>query len=261
MTIERALSAALILLLLLASDYALTAPSASERRHVLSIDGTAVGSAHEVHGRRDEQRVTSESVVMVINRLDTRIETSTYQESIERAEGELLAVRPDIQTSDQLMTTEAHRDGDEWVTRSQMPDVPDWRRALSGPLKGPAAVADLLADLSSPGDSIRYETFVAMTMQIGEVRAELVGFETVGEESLRVVEEYLPGLPAPLTRVIDPNGRNVITRMPGPFGITETVIADEVAAALARSGAELPDEIFEATILKTGVRLPTPRRM
>ncbi|MEN1728936.1 MAG: transglutaminase-like domain-containing protein, partial [Pseudomonadota bacterium] len=37
--------------------------------------------------------------------------------------------------------------------------------------------------------------------------------------------------------------------------------ADEMAATLAQAGGELPEEVFEATILKTGVRLPEPRRL
>jgi hypothetical protein len=115
--------------------------------------------------------------------------------------------------------------------------------------------------MTQTGDEIRYSAFNPVTMQPAEVQARLAGFETIGQGSLRVIEEKLPGLPAPMIRLIDSVGRHVITRMPGPFGLMETTLADEAAAILAQSGGELPDEVFEATMLKTGVRLPTPRRI
>lgn len=252
----------LFLALLLAWSTCAEAFAATDDRwHVLSIDGTAVGSVHETFERESDRLISTESTLMVINRLGARIETRIEMKSVENASGELIAVDLAMRTSDQTMKQSAFRDDNSWVTRSEAPGVPDQRRPLEEPLKGPRAVADLLAGLSSPGDSVRYRAFAPTTMQPGEITAELVGFETVGDRSLRVIEERLPGLPAPMTRIIDRQGRNVVTRMPGPFGQTETVLADEVAASLAQAGGELPDEVFEATILKTGVRLPQARRL
>jgi transglutaminase-like putative cysteine protease len=261
MTIERLTNTIALALVLAISIAAESAPPTDERWHVLSIDGTAVGSVHETYRDAADRSISSESMLMVLNRLGSRIETSTVMEAVEDESGELVSVELAIRTSEQTMRLNAFRDGDDWVTRSETPGVPDRRRPLDAAPIGPRAVAERLAELSSPGDTARYLAFVPTTMQPGEIRAELVGFETVGDEALRVIEEHLPGLPAPMTRVIDRHGRNVITRMPGPFGQTETVLADEVAATLAQAGAELPDEVFEATILKTGVRLPEPRRL
>lgn len=261
MNTERCLSLILVLILLFCSDHAQAEGADLERWHVLTIDGSPVGSVHEVLAEGDDHWQVSESTVMVINRLDTRIETSTVQETVETAGGLLESVRLRIQVSDQVMVIDAFAENGEWVTRDPTPGVPERRQALTEPLTGPRAVAALLAGLSEPGDQVSYSAFIPFTMQPGAVRAELVGFEMVGEFSLRVIEEHLPGLPTPLVRMIDDDGRNVITRMPGPFGLLETTLADETAATLAQSGGELPDEVFEGTMLKTGVRLPSPRRL
>jgi transglutaminase-like putative cysteine protease len=261
MKTERCLSVVLILILLLGSEYAQADGPALERWHVLTIDGAPVGSMHEIMAEGDDCWHVSESTVMVINRLDTRIETSTVQETVETVGGVLESVRLQIQMSDQVMSVEALTEDGEWVTRDPTPGVPERRQTLSEPLTGPRAIAGLLAGLNEPGDQVSYSAFIPYTMQPGSVSAELVGFETVGEDSLRVIEEHLPGLPAPLVRLIGEDGRNVMTRMPGPFGLMKTTLADETAAILAQSGGDLPDEVFEDTILKTGVRLPSPRRM
>ncbi len=261
MTIRRITSKLIPMLLLTLCISAVAEEPPIERWHVLSIDGTAVGSNHEVFERNGDQFVTTESMVMVLNRLGSRIEAGVSARSVENQSGELTRVELVIDQSEHVMELVAFQDGDQWVTRSATPGVPDQQRTLEAPLKGPRAIAALIASLKDPGDTITYNAFVTTTMQPGEIRAELVGFETVSDLPLRVIEEQLPGFPAPLTRVIDQKGRNVITRMPGPFGLTETVLADEVAATLARGGAELPDEVFEATILRTGVRLPQPRSL
>ena len=261
MKTERCLSVVAILILLFCSEYAQAEGADLERWHVVTIDGAPVGSVHEVVAEGDDRWQVSESSVMVINRLDTRIETSTVQETVETVGGLLESVRLQIRMSEQVISVEAFAEDGDWVTRDPTPGVPERRQSLTEPLLGPRAVAGLLADLNEPGEQVSYIAFNPFTMQPGSVRAELVGFETVGEASLRVIEEHLPGMPAPLVRLIGEDGRNVITRMPGPFGLMETTLADETAATLAQSGGDLPDEVFEDTMLKTGVRLPSPRRM
>lgn len=252
-------AALLLLSLLMIDSNAARATPAAEQWHVLSIDGTPVGSVHEVFARETDESVTTESVVMVLNRLGARIETGNTVQSVENDSGDLLRVNLEVRTSEQSMRVLAFLEDDQWVTRSAGAGVPDRRQAMPEPLRGPRAVTRLLATLSAPGDSITYDAFVAMTMQPGRIRAELVGFETVGGIEMRVIEEHLPGVPAPMIRVIDEQGRSVITRLPSPFGLTETKLADKVAATLAQAGGDLPEEVFEATILKTGVRLPQPR--
>ncbi|MEM1080745.1 MAG: transglutaminase-like domain-containing protein [Pseudomonadota bacterium] len=261
MSLRRLNPKALFALVLILFFCAASAEQPIERWHVMSIDDTAVGSIHEVFERDGEQLITTESSVMVLNRLGARIEAGITAKSFENANGELHRVELAIDQSDQIMEVLAFQEGDQWVTRSATPGIPEQQISLEQPLRGPRAVAELLVGLNEPGDSVNYHAFVSATMQPGEIHAELVGFEQVRNVSLRVIEEHLPGFPAPLTRLIDEQGRNVITRLPSPFGLTETTLADEVAAKLAEGGGELPEEVFEATILKTGVRLPQPRNL
>ncbi len=237
------------------------ADSPSDRWHVMSIDGTAVGSTHEAVREEESLTTTTETMVMVLNRMGSRIETGMVVTSHESVSGELTRVDLLVQSSAQAMEVVGFREGDQWITRSNTPGVPDQLRPLTEPLVGPQAVARLFAELDKPGDSVGYHAFVPTTMQPGEIRAELVGYERVDQQSLKVIEEHLPGVPVPMVRLVDDRGRNVITRMPGPFGLTETVLADQTAATLAQVGGELPDEVFEDTILKTGVRLPKPREI
>ena len=101
MILRRITPKALVALLLILSVVAVSAELPLERWHVLTIDGTAVGPNHEVFERDNNQSVTTESMLIVLNRLGARIEAGVTAKSIENDPGELISVELAIQQSGQ----------------------------------------------------------------------------------------------------------------------------------------------------------------
>lgn len=253
-----ALMAPLLLGLLLSSQD--VCASSAERWHVITIDGTTVGSMHETEERGAAGWVSTESSLIALNRMGSRVEIRTFQESVESDSGRLKAVRQEMKTSDQTLVSRGRLEEDEWVMQAgEAGSAPERRYPIEGELLGPRGIRAVLSELGSPGDVVEYRPFLAHLGRPGSVRAQLLGFEQLGDRRLRVVREVMDGMPAPMTRLLDSGGYSVVMRMPGPFGLTETMLADQTAARLAEAGGELGEEVFRATLVETGVRLPDPR--
>lgn len=251
---------ALLLGFLLCTQFAFAATK--DRWQVVSMDGVAVGSVHKAESRADAGWIHTESTLIALNRLGARIEISTFQESVESEAGHLQAVRQEMKASDQTLVTRGHLESGDWVTwAGEKGSSLEQRRPVDGELLGPRGIRAALSGLYEPGDVVEYQAFLAQLGQPGLVRAELAGFEQFEGQRLRVVTETTNGIPAPLTRLIDQEGYTVVARMPGPFGLTETKLANETAARLANAGGELGEEVFRGTLIGTGARLPAPREM
>ena len=233
-----------------------------ERWYVLNIDGAAVGSVHETESRTESGWISTEESRIALNRMGSRLEIRNFQESVEDDAGRLLSIRQETRTSGRNRVVRGYREDGEWV-RLDGDDgsAREQRRPIEGELLGPRGIRHALGALASPGDVVEYRSFIPHLGRPGDVRAELEGFESFGGRRLRVVAETMPGLPTPLTRLIDEAGYGVVIRMPGPFGPTETVLADETAARLAREAGSLGEEVFRSTLVETGVRLPHPRSL
>lgn len=231
-----------------------------ERWYVLNIDGTTVGSVHETESRAGTGWISTEESRIALNRMGSRLEIRNFQKSVEDDAGRLQSIRQETKTSGRNRVVRGRRENGEWV-RLDGDDAraPQRRWPIEGELLGPHGVRAVLVGLQSPGDVVEYRAFIPHLGRPGGVRAELKGFESFGGRRLRVVAEIMPGLPTPLTRLIDEAGYGVVVRMPGPFGLTETVLADEAAARLANDGGSLGEEVFRSTLVETGVRLPHPR--
>ncbi|NBB92789.1 MAG: hypothetical protein GVY32_06460 [Gammaproteobacteria bacterium] len=252
------LAGPLLLVMLLWSQDACSA--SAERWHVVRIGDATVGSMHETERREATGWRSTESSRIVINRLESKIEISTFHEALEDERGRLRSVRQEVNTSQRTQTTRGRREGDEWlIVSGDEGSGPTRSLPIEDDLLGPRGVRERLDSLEQPGDIVSYHAFLPHLGRPGHVQAELTGFEAFGDRELRVISEKMSGMPAPMTRLIDGDGYSVVTRMPGPFGQTETVLADRAAARLADAGGELGEEVFESTLVRTGVRLPNPR--
>jgi hypothetical protein len=70
------------------------------------------------------------------------------------------------------------------------------------------------------------------------------------------VEEVLEGLPIKRTGWLDEQGNLLRQDEPGPFGMIEVWRTDKSTALAAASGGELPQEVYQSSIVRTNIRLP-----
>jgi hypothetical protein len=85
--------------------------------------------------------------------------------------------------------------------------------------------------------------------------------ETEGKPALVKVEESLSGLPLRRTLWLSPDGEIVRSEDPSPFGPMIAARASREEAERAALGGDLPEEVYAATLVRTNVRLPEPRRL
>ena len=98
---------------------ALGALHAADRWWEIRIAGQPTGYQHLTTENLDGGDVrTTEEMVIVINRLGSKVEVKSKTQSVENAAGELLSVREETTQSQQSVVTEAQLKGDRILLRS-----------------------------------------------------------------------------------------------------------------------------------------------
>lgn len=256
------------LVFLLAAGLSTGAVAASDRWFVLSIGDQKVGSLRETVSARDGILLTEVEGTLVFNRLGHRVEIATRSTSHESVEGRLRDSAADLKMSDQTTST-AGEVGDGEVRVRNQAGGKSFERILpySGELLGPEGLRKrTVARLGTPGDSFQVQTFSAELGQVITVSRALLAAEEVKVQGKKLaalkVEEKDQGNPSPRTLWLDGEGRVLAEEEPSPFGVVRTELADESAARRASAaGGELPAEAYTATIARTQVRIPSPRRL
>jgi transglutaminase-like putative cysteine protease len=258
--------AALLLGWLAAPGAAFAAADAApvERWFEMRIAGVPAGYVHESLDRADPDalRTTVDSVI-VVNRLDSRVEITEREVTVEDRRGELRSVHDEIRASKE--TTEldlAIRDGE--LTYSTRAGGRSYRRVEHDPrpLLGPQAIRALTASrLASGAQTIGYATFLSETGGVAQVTRRLTGHQAgaPGQPPLAVIEETADTLPLPARLVVGADGSVVEEAEPGPLG--EVTLAPATAAVRdeVRSGGPLPEELYTHALVRANVRLPEPR--
>jgi hypothetical protein len=208
---------------------------------------------------------TRVQVLVVINRLGNKVEIrgdSTYEES---AEGVLQKARSESSTSRQKTVVEAEVAPGQVTMRTRAGDR-DYERKLTytGSLTGLEAARRLsAAKLKDVGDRLEYQTFSPELQNVSKITDTVLGRETIELAGVKVaavkVEEQIEGYPAKRTIWRDRDGFDLRQSEPGPFGLTEIVRSDRAAALAAAGGGELRGEMYDQTLVRSNVRLPSPR--
>src|SRR5262249_37725499 len=117
--------------------------------------------------------------------------------------------------------------------------------------------------LKDVGDVVTYQLFVPEIESIAKVTRKVLAKESMDFDGAKnpvlKVEEQLEGYPAKRTAWLDREGRVVRQTEPGPFGVTEIVRSDRVTAIKAAAGNQLPEEMYDQTLVRSNIRLPSPR--
>jgi transglutaminase-like putative cysteine protease len=247
----------------------LAAAGVEESWSVYRVAGVPMGYVHE-RAETDAAggAVTTADSRVVMNRLGSRIEIAIDVRTEEDASGSLLRSVTRMALSRQVTTIEARVEGGSLVvlTSSGGEGAAPHARSLplEGPLAGPEAIRRLgAARLHGPGDEIAYTTFVPEVGAVLTLRRRAAAVEEVpleeGPARLLKVEETAEGQPVRRTLWLDAEGRAAFQQEPGPFGLVEVVRAPRASALRAAEGAELPKEMYERSMVRSNVRLPSPR--
>jgi hypothetical protein len=131
----------------------------------------------------------------------------------------------------------------------------------TGDLYGPEGIRRRTeSGLRNPGDKVAVQTYVAEASLVGKMTRTVLSRESLKlgprEVAALKVEEVLEGLPVKRTGWLDEKGNLLRQDEPGPFGMIEVWRAEKTEALAAASGGELPQEVYESSIVKTNIRLP-----
>ena len=244
---------------------------ASDKWFVIAIADVPVGYVHDVASRRGtatgEILVYSSEMVLVLNRLGTKVEMRFLTSSEETPSGRLLRETYEMQASLMATRTEAVVKDGTIEFRSETGGK-TYTRTLSftGELLGQEGIRLLsLKNLRKPGDAIEFQTFSPEIETIVRGTRKVLAAETIVLNGAAVpalkVEEVIEAAGARSTGWLDANHEVVRQEMPTPFGPGVYALADKTLAMQAVRGGELPAEMYERSILRANVRIPQARAL
>lgn len=234
---------------------------------VISIEGRPVGSIRERTRREGDGVAVESSFRLALNRLGNKVEMAYSAKSREAPDGGLLSLDYELKLSQQ--TTSMHAEvGDGVIRLRDRAGAGSFERSLpfSGELAGPERLRRLsAARLRALDDRLALQIFSAELGQVVTLERKVIGSEILaspeGPLATLRVEETLAGLPLKRTLWLDGEGRIVRSEDPSPFGAMITARAERATAELASAGGELPAEVYASTLVRTQVRLPSPRSL
>ena len=230
--------------------------------YVIKIAGQPAGYIHEVTKAEGQGLKTDSEMLIVLNRLGSRVEIGFLSISEETPEGLLRRVRYEMTASAQTTKSEAViSEGKVEIRNESGGKTYSNTLNYTGELHGPEGTRRLTASgLRNPGDKVTIQTYVAEASLVAKITRTVLSREPVKIGSREIpalkVEEVLEGLPIKRTGWLDEQGNLLRQDEPGPFGMIEVWRAEKSAALAAASGGELPQEVYQASIVRTNIRLP-----
>jgi hypothetical protein len=235
---------------------------AADLWYVIKIAGQPAGYIHEKTVTQEHGLNTDSTMIVVLNRLGSRVEIGFLSASEETPEGLLRRVSYEMTASNQATKSEAViSEGKVEIRNESGGKTYTSTLNYTGQLYGPEGMRRLTAaGLKNPGDKVTIQTFVAEASLIGKITRTVLSREPVKIGSREIpalkVEEVLEGMPIKRTGWLDEEGNLLRQDEPGPFGMIEISRSEKAAALAAASGGELPQEVYQSSIVRANIRLP-----
>jgi hypothetical protein len=230
--------------------------------YVIKIAGQPAGYIHEETKPHEKGLNTDSEMRIVLNRLGSRVEIGFLSASEETPEGFLRRVSYEMTASNQATKSEAIiSEGKIEIRNESGGKTYTSTLNYTGELYGPEGIRRLTAaGLKNPGDKVTIQTYVAEASLIGKMTRTVLSRELIKMGTREVaalkVEEVLEGLPIKRTGWLDEQGNLLRQEEPGPFGMIEVWRSEKSAALAAATGRELPQEVYQSSIVRTNIRLP-----
>jgi hypothetical protein len=239
-----------------------------DRWFIISLGGAKVGFYHQAVGPDGDDPAltrTVDEMLIVLNRLGSKVTMSSNSVSLETGKGELVSLISELTFSSQVLRTEARvAPGEVVVTTSsgQKPFVN--KMPYSGVLLGPEGIRILSRDrLAKPDDAIAFQTYSTEVNKVMSGTRTVVGRETldVGGKRvsvLKVIERYAE-YPVESIVWLDGEGDQVRSAATSPFGEMSFALASREEALDQAGAGRLPEEQYAKTLVRSNVRLPQAR--
>ena len=230
--------------------------------YIIKIAGQPVGYIHEETKAQEQGLNTDSKMMIVLNRLGSRVEIGFLSTSEETPEGLLRRISYEMTASNQATKSEAViREGTIEIRNESGGKTYTSTLNYTGEMYGPEGIRRLTAaGLRNPGDKVTVQTYVAEASLIGKMIRTVLSREPIKigtrEVAALKVEEVLEGLPIKRTGWLDEQGNLLRQDEPGPFGMIEVWRSEKTTALAAASGGELPQEVYQSSIVRTNIRLP-----
>lgn len=230
--------------------------------YIIKIAGQPAGYIFEETKADEHGFRTNSKMIIVLNRLGSRVEIGFLSASEETPDGLLRRVSYEMIASNQATKSEAVvNDGKIEIRNESGGKTYSSTLNCTGELHGPEGVRRLTAaGLKNTGDKITIQTYMAEASLVGKINRTVLSRETIRIGTKEVpalkIEEVLEGLPIKRTGWLDEQGNLLRQDEPGPFGMIEVWRSEKSTALAAASGEELAQEVFERSIVRTNIRLP-----
>lgn len=268
-TWTRRLSSALAFAALLAPLAGAGEQGARDRWHIISLGGAKVGYYHQLtrpDGDDPSLVRTTDEMMIVLNRLGSKVTMSSTSDSRESAKGELKSLVSELTFSSQTVRTEAVIAGGEVVVTTSSGGGSPFVKKLpfSGVLLGPEGIRVLSRDrLAKENDAIAFQTYSTEVNRVMSGTRTVAGRETleIGGKSipvLKVLERYAE-YPVESTAWLDADGDQVKSSAASPFGEMSFILASRAEALDLASAGRIPEEQYARTLVRSNVRLPQAR--
>jgi hypothetical protein len=233
----------------------------------VKIAGQSSGYYHEKAERDKSGEIsTSVELIIVINRVGSKVEVRTNSVSKESTDAQLVAIKNETSSSKQSTLMEVTiGDGSLLIRTTSGGKSYDRKVPFSGALIGQEAARRMtLARLKSPGDTISYQTFSPELGSVATVTRKAIGMEQLMIEGKQLsglkVEDVMGNLPGKTTVWLDGTGRLLRQVQDSPFGEVETIRTTQKRIQTEGSPVNaLPEEAYGRTLAHANIRLPQER--
>jgi transglutaminase-like putative cysteine protease len=267
-SMKRWLSTGLVLALFLPLSAGRGEQEARDRWYIISLGGAKVGSYHQqtrADGNDPALVRTTDEMMIVLNRLGSKVTMSSTSDSRESVKGELKSLVSELTFSSQTVRTEAAISRGEVVVTTSSGGSPFVKRLpFSGVLLGPEGIRVLSRDrLTKENDTISFQSYSTEVNRVMSGTRTVVGRETLEAAGkrvpvLKVVERYAE-YPVESTVWLDAEGDQVRSSAVSPFGEMSFVLASREEALDLAGAGRIPEEQYERTLVRSNIRLPQAR--
>jgi hypothetical protein len=233
----------------------------------VKIAGQRSGYYHEKIERDEAGEIsTAIEMVLVINRVGSKVEIRTSAVSKESKSGQLVAIKSETSSSNQPTFMEVTiSDGSLLIRTTSGGKSYDRKVPYTGELLGPEAGRRLaLVGLKSPGDTLSYQTFIPELGSVTTITRKVIGIEQLLIEGKQLsglkVEDTAGSIPGKTAVWLDGTGRLLRQVQESPFGEIETTrTAQKMIQTEGSPVAALPKEAYGRTLAHSNIRLPQER--
>jgi transglutaminase-like putative cysteine protease len=243
-------------------------PAARDRWFIISLGGAKVGYYRQLTRADGDDAAltrTTDEMMIVLNRLGSKVTMSSTSESWESAAGRLKRLVSELTFSSRTVRTEVEIARGEIVVTTSSGGSPFVKRLpFSGVLLGPEGIRALSRDgLAKESDTISFQSYSIEVNRVMSGTRVVVGRETLelaGKSFpvIKVLERYVE-YPVESTVWLDAEGDQVRSSAVSPFGEMSFVLASRKEALDLAGAGRIPEEQYARTLVRSNVRLPQAR--